>query len=145
MDSSFPLLTPFTSYLEWKMKMIASLKRQYLYEVSIGLGEESYVSMNDWRNACDGYFGTIGPTLSPSLCYLGRSIEDPKELWTRLDRTFGKIDEDHNSTLESTSSTIRVPAPNFLASTLSAEVVQDKKKQSPPLVIFLRILCKICQ
>ena len=37
MDSSIPLLTPFTSYSEWKLKMIASLKRWGLYEVSIGI------------------------------------------------------------------------------------------------------------
>ena len=33
-----------------------------------------------------------------------------------------------NSSLESTSSTIRVPDPKFSASTLSAEVVQDEKE-----------------
>ena len=53
MDSSVPLLTLSTNYSEWKMKMITSLKRQDLYEVSIGLGEESYESENDWLNECD--------------------------------------------------------------------------------------------
>ena len=67
-------------------------------------------------------------TLSPSLHYLSRSIEDPKELWTRLDRTFQNIDEDHNITLESTSSTIIVPDPKFSASTLYDEVVQDEEE-----------------
>ena len=66
--------------------------------------------------------------LSPSLHYLSRSIEDQKELWTRLDRTFGKIDEDHNSTLESTSKTIRVTDPKLSASTLSDEVVQNEEE-----------------
>ena len=108
--------------------MIASLKRQDLYEVSIGVGEESYESKNDWLNACDGDFGTIGITLYSSLRYLSRSIEDPKELWTRLDRTFGNIDEDHNSTLESTYSTIIVIDPKFPASNLSTEVVQDAEE-----------------
>ena len=44
MDSilSIPLLTPSTKYPEWKLKMIAYLKRQGLYEVSIGLGKEYY-------------------------------------------------------------------------------------------------------
>ena len=45
-----------------------------------------------------------------------------------MERTFGKIDDDHNSTLDSTSSTVRVPDPKFLASTLSAEVVQDEEE-----------------
>ena len=47
LDSSVPLLTLFTNYSEWKMKMIASLKRQDLYEVSIGLGEESFERKDD--------------------------------------------------------------------------------------------------
>ena len=44
MDSilSVPLLTPSTRYSEWKLKMIASLKRQGLYEVSMRLGKASY-------------------------------------------------------------------------------------------------------
>ena len=92
--------------------MIASLMRRSLYGVSIGLDEE-FFSENDWLNKCDAYFGRIALGLSPSLCYLSRSIEDPKELWTRLDRTFGNIDEDHNNTLESTSNTIRVLDPNL--------------------------------
>ena len=43
MDSilSIPLLTPSTRYSEWKFNMISSLKRQGLYEISIGLGKES--------------------------------------------------------------------------------------------------------
>ena len=130
MDSSVPHLTAFTSYSEWKMKMITSLKRQDLCEVSIGLGEESYESENDWLNACDGAFGTIALALSPSLRYLSRSIEDPKELWTRLDITFGKINEDHNSTLESTSNTIRVPDPKFSDSTLFDEVQDEEEAKS---------------
>ena len=59
MDSSVPLLTPFKSYSEWKLKMIAYLKRQDFYEVSIGLGKESYDNENDWLNDGDRYFGTI--------------------------------------------------------------------------------------
>ena len=49
MDSilSVPLLTPFTRYSEWKLKMISSIKRQGLYEVFIGLGKESYEDEND--------------------------------------------------------------------------------------------------
>ena len=45
-----------------------------------------------------------------------------KELWTRLDRTFG-IDSKW-----STSSTIRILDPKISASTLSDEVVQDKEE-----------------
>ena len=126
MDSSFPLLILFTSYSEWKLNMIASLKRKGLYEVSIGIGKEYYENENDWINDGDRYFGAICLALSPSLRYLIGSAEYPKEVWTKLDITFGKHNEDHNNTLEITSSTTRVLYSKFSASTLSDEVVQDE-------------------
>ena len=60
--------------------MIASLKRQDIYGVSIGLGEESFESEHDWLNECDATFGTIALDLSPSLHYLTKSVEYPKDL-----------------------------------------------------------------
>ena len=128
MNSSVPLLTRSTNYLEWKAKMIGFLNRQDLYFVSEGVDRESFESENDWLNKCDAAFGTIALGLSPSLRYLSRSIEDPKELWTRLDRTFGVIDEDHNSTLERIYSTISTLDTKFLASTLSNEVVKNEEE-----------------
>ena len=98
MNSLVLLLTLFTNYSEWKKKMIASLMRRGLYGVSITLGEECF-SENDWLTDCDAAFGTMTLALSPILRYLSRSIEDPKELSTRLDGTFGKTHEDHNGTL----------------------------------------------
>ena len=84
MDSilSAPLLTPFTRYLEWKLKIILSLKRQGLYEISIGLGKESYEDENDWINDDNGDFGTICLAFSPSLCYLIDFFDYPRDLWT---------------------------------------------------------------
>ena len=69
MDSilSIPLLNPSIRYSEWKLKMIASLKRQGLYEVSIGIGKESYEYGNDWLNDGDRAYGAICGTFSPSL------------------------------------------------------------------------------
>ena len=95
--------------------------------MTIGLSEECF-SENDWLNKCDANFGSITLGLSPSLRYLSRSIEDPKELWTRLDRTFGMIDEDCNSNLERIFSTISILNPKLLAYTLSDEVVQDEEE-----------------
>ena len=43
-----------------------------------------------------------------------------------MDRTFGKNNEDHNITLEITSSTTRVLYSKLSASTLFDEVVQDE-------------------
>ena len=83
--------------------MISSLMRQGLCWVSIGLGKQ-FFSEIDWLNKSDGAFGTI------------------------LDRTFGVIDDDHNSILERISSTISTLDPKFSASTLSDEVVQDEEE-----------------
>ena len=77
MDSIFPvpLLTPSTRFSEWKLKMISYLQRQYLYEVCIGLGKESYEDENEWINENDRDFGTICLPFSPSFRYLIDSIE----------------------------------------------------------------------
>ena len=121
MDSKLlvPFLTPSTRYSEWKMKMITSLKRQDLYEVSIGIGKESYDNENYRINDGDAAFGAIDLSLSPSLRYLTKYVEYPKDLWTKLDRTFSKHSEDHNITLESRPKTIRVIDPKVSASTRS--------------------------
>ena len=128
MDSklSVHFITPSRIYSEWKLKMISSLKRQSLYEVSIGLGKEYYDDDNDWLNDGDRDFGTLCLALSPSFRYLVKSIEYLKDLWKKLDRPFGKHNEDHNNTLERTPKTTRVLYSKFSASTLSDEVVQDE-------------------
>ena len=94
--------------------------------MSIGLGKESYENENDWINESDRAFGEIGMALSPNSYYLIGSVEYTKDLWTKLDRTFGKHNEDHNSTLEITSSTTRVLYSKVSASTLFDEVIQDE-------------------
>ena len=77
MDSrlSVPLLTPSTRYSEWKLKMISYLKRQGLYEVSIGIGKESYEYDNVLLNNGDRDYGTICEAFPPSLRYLIDSAE----------------------------------------------------------------------
>ena len=62
---------------EWKLKMIASLKRRGLYEVSIGIGRETYENENDWLNDGDRAFGAICLALDDSLYYLTCSTEYP--------------------------------------------------------------------
>ena len=73
--------------------------------MSIGIGKEFYENENDWLNDADRDFGAISLTLSPSLLYLIGSAEYPNDLWTKLDRTFGKHNEDHNRNLEITART----------------------------------------
>ena len=119
---------PIHKLFRMELNMVASLKRQYLYEVSIGLGKESYENENDWINNSDGSFGAICLAHSPSLCYLIGSVEYPKDLWTKLDRTFGKHNEEHYRNLERTPSTTRVIYSKFSASTLSNEFVQDEEE-----------------
>ena len=128
MSSSVPLLTRSSDYYEWKVKMIVFLNRQDLFWVSDGFGRKYFESENDWLNSKDVSFEIMKLALSPSLRYLSRSIKIPQELQTRLERTFGMIDEDHNSTLERTYGTISILDPKISTSTLSNEVVQDEEE-----------------
>ena len=62
--------------------MIASLKRQGLYEVSMGLSKESYEYEKDWLNYGDRAYGSICGTFSRSfLIDLIEFAEYPKDLW----------------------------------------------------------------
>ena len=108
--------------------MIIFMNRQDIYWVSDGIDRDSSESENDWLNKCDDYFGIMALILSPSLHYLSRSIKNPKDLWTRLYRTFGMIDKDPDITLERIYKTIRIINPKISASTLPDEVVQDEEE-----------------
>ena len=104
------------------------MDRNIVVDVSIGLGKESYEDENDWLNDSDRAFGTICLALSPSLRYLIAYAEYPKDLWTKLDRTFGKNNEDHYSTLESKPNTTRVIYSKLSSSILSDEVFKDEEE-----------------
>ena len=78
--------------------MIVSLKRQGLYEVSMGLGKESYEYEKYWLNDSDRAYGAICGTFSPRLhIELIEFAEYPKDLWIELDIIFGKHNEDCNT------------------------------------------------
>ena len=73
--------------------MISYLKRQGLYEISIGASEESYEEPSDWLNDCDRAIGAICPAISPSIQYLINSVyyakisrQDWIEFWERTMR-----------------------------------------------------------
>ena len=66
--------------------MISYQKRQGLYEISIGVGEESYEEPSDWLNDCDRAIGAMCLAISPCVCYLTDSIDYPKDLWKTLYR-----------------------------------------------------------
>ena len=101
--------------------MISSLKRQGLYDVSIGIGKESYEDEIFWLNDGDRYFGRICLDFYPSMRHLIDYAKYSKYLWTELDRTFGKHNEDHSSNLETTPNTTRV-----LSSKVSASILFDE-------------------
>ena len=131
MDSilSVPLLTPSTIYYEWKSKMIASLKRQGLYEVSMGLGKKYYEYEKDWLNDSDRAYGAICGTFSLSLLIdLIDFVEYLKDLWIELGRIFGNHNEDISSNLGSTFRTTTVLYSKVSTSTLSDEFVQDEEE-----------------
>ena len=96
----------------------------------MGLGKKSYEYENDLINDHDRAYGTICMDFwrSPSLRYLNDFAQSPKDLQTKIDRTFGKHNEDIYSNLESTFRTTRVPYSKVLAFTLFDEVVQDEEE-----------------
>ena len=132
MDSriSVPLCSPFTSYSEWKLKMISYLKRQGLYEISIGAGEESYEEPSDWLNDCDRAIGAICLSISPCMRYLIDSIDSPRDLWTTLDRVLGKDNEDPSSNVESASSSSMISLSQDVSTSTVSDEVDHKEEVS---------------
>ena len=126
MDSKFPLLSPF-NYAYWKPKMRAYLKRQCLFDVSIGaLSEpESYEEKIDWINNCDIYFGIMCLGMYPNIYNLIDSIEYPFELWKNLDKAFGLQEIEDEAWSEPSISSCSL-SQYFLASTLSDELDHDE-------------------
>ena len=66
--------------------MSAHLKRQCLYNLSIGVvNESSYKEKSDWFNDCDTTYGIMCLAMSPKLYYLINSVEYPFELYSNLE------------------------------------------------------------
>ena len=104
MDSKVPLLSPF-NYADWNPKMSAYLKRQCLFDVSIGaLSEpESYEEKIDWLNNCDRDYGIMCLGISPNIYHLIDSAEFPCEVWKILDKALvcRKLKMKHRANLAS--------------------------------------------
>ena len=86
----------------------------------MGFGKEYYEYENDWLNDGDRAYGTICMDFwrSTSLRYLNDFVKSPKDLWTKLDRSFGNHNEDIYRNLEGTFRTTRFLYSKFSASTL---------------------------
>ena len=78
MNSKVPLLSPF-NYVYWNPKMRAYLKRQCLFDVSIGaLSEPKYYEEKiDWLNNCDRAYGIMCLGMSPNINHIIYSSEYP--------------------------------------------------------------------
>ena len=126
MDSKFPLLSPF-NYADWKPKMSAYLKRQCLFDVSIGaLSEpESYEEKIEWINNCDRYYGIMCLVMYPNIYHLIDSAEYPFELWKNLDKAFSLQEIEDEAWSEPNISSCSL-SQYFLASTFSDEVDHDE-------------------
>ena len=107
--------------------MISYLKRQGLYEISIGVGEEFYEEPSVQLNDYDRAFGVRCLVISLTMRYLIDSTTYPKDLWTTLDRVLGKHNEDSSSYLESASRSSIISLSKYvLASTFFDEVEHDE-------------------
>ena len=89
MDSKFTLLSPF-NYADWKPKMSAYLKRQCLFDVSIGAlnKPQSYEDNIDWINNCDRDYGIMCLIMSPNIYHLIYYVEYTFEVWNNFDKYF---------------------------------------------------------
>ena len=126
MDSKFPLLYPF-NYDYWKLKMSAYLKRQCLFDVSIGASSEttSYEERIDWMNNCDRAYGIMCLGMYPNIHHLIDSVGYPFELWNNLDKAFGVQEVEDEAWSEPNISYCYL-SQYFLASTFSDELIHDK-------------------
>ena len=107
--------------------MPSRLQKQALYEVSIGVGEESYEEPSDWLNDCDRAIGAICLAISPCMRYLIDSVDYPKDLWRTLVRFLGKDNEDPSSYVESASrSSMISPSQDVSDSTVYDEVDHEE-------------------
>ena len=126
MDSKFHLLYPL-NYNDWKQKMSAYLKRQCLFNVSIGaLSEpESYEENIDWINNCNRDYGIMCLGMSPNIHHLIDSVEYPFELGKNLDKAFGLQEIEDEAWSEPNISYCPL-SQDLLASTFSDEFDHDE-------------------
>ena len=90
MDSKVPLIYSF-NYAYRKPNISAYLKRQCLFDVSIGILSEieSYEENIDWINNFDKDYGIMCLGMSPNIHHLINSVEYRFEIWNNLDKAFG--------------------------------------------------------
>ena len=126
MDSKFPLLYPF-NYDDWKPRISAYLKRQCLFDVSIGAlsKPKSYEQKIDWLNNCDRAYGIMCLRMSPNIHHLIDSIEYPFELWNNLDKDFG-VQELEDEALREPNISSCALSQDVFDSTFSDEVIHDE-------------------
>ena len=90
MDFKGPLLSPF-NYNDWNPKMSAYMKRQCLFDVSIGVLSEPkpYEENISCLNNCDRAYGIMCLGISLNIHHLIDYVDYPFELSINLDKYFG--------------------------------------------------------
>ena len=75
--------------------MCAYIKRQCLYDVSIGAVREpeSYQEKDAWLNDNDRAYGTMCLAIPPTMCYILDYADYPFELWKNLYESLGMQQE----------------------------------------------------
>ena len=90
-----PPLSSF-NYPECKLKIIAYIKRHELFDVSIGVVAipESDDERSIWFVDCDRAYGAMCLAIPPRMRYLIDGVAFPSEIWSKLDKLFGKQNEE---------------------------------------------------
>ena len=69
-----------SNYVEWKFNMVTYLKSHDLFDVSNGVGEESYEEENDWLNDYEREYRNMCMVMTPNMRYLMEYVEYPFKL-----------------------------------------------------------------
>ena len=111
--------------------MCACIKRQYLYDVSIGAVREpeSFQEKDAWLNDNDRAYGTMCLAIPPTMCYILDSVDYPLELWRNLHESLGMQEEDVSYMESKKMGTSLYVLPMILASCICQEGVQNKEEE----------------
>jgi hypothetical protein len=92
MASSSALLLTNTNYFQWKSHMEDLLKSKGMYQIALGKEKESIDDENKfkWDNRNDEERGMIRMSISPDLRFHFQEIDDPDEVWEKLESVFCK-------------------------------------------------------
>ena len=111
--------------------MCAYLKRQCLYDVSIGVVRElEFCQEKDaWLNDNDRAYGTMCLAIPPTMRYLLDSDDYAFKIWINLDESLGMQQQDVSYMETNKISTSLCVLPMISASCISQEVVRNEEEE----------------